>query len=124
MKRLLALAASALVFSACVAHGLSAAGSAALSQTVEAAAEGTALGLGAAAVSRLSGGCFASCLPGTVCNPKTGYCDELPCRGRCGGNERCDTSGVFPKCVSEVPDLQIEGLGDAPVRAGPESPAP
>lgn len=78
------------------------------------AALNLAVGVGAAAVSRAGGGCYASCPTGTTCNPKTGLCDTLPCHGRCGPNERCDTSSAFERCVRDAPDLWIQGSGLEP----------
>lgn len=63
------------------------------------AAVNTAFALGASAVSRASGGCFAACTEGTTCNPKTGYCDAIPCGGRCKSNEHCESSGPVERCV-------------------------
>ncbi len=45
--------------------------------TVPAAALNTAIAVGAAAQERASGGCFAICTNGTVCNGKTGYCEPV-----------------------------------------------
>jgi hypothetical protein len=39
-------------------------------------AEGAALGVSGAVVSRAMGGCFATCLPGTVCNTANGLCER------------------------------------------------
>ena len=64
------------------------------------AAVGTALGLAGAGISRASGGCYASCPPGTTCNARTGMCDELPCRDRCNANQVCDLDRAVPTCVS------------------------
>lgn len=47
------------------------------------AAVGAAVGVAGAAVSRATGGCYANCQDGTVCNPNTGLCDrtyEVPLR--------------------------------------------
>ncbi len=102
----------------CVGHG--AAGANASAQVANAAI-GTALGLTAAGVSRASGGCYASCPVGTTCNEKTGYCEELPCRGQCGPNEVCETSGhAVPTCVSaKMPELKI-GRTQEPERVTPQ----
>ncbi len=68
-----------------------------------------ALAAGMSVKRRLEGGCYVACLRGTVCNEKTGLCDTLPCRGVCRKNERCDETGVLPKCVPDPGiDLQIE----------------
>ncbi len=64
---------------------------------------GTALALGASAASRASGQCYAACPTGTSCNPKTGFCDELPCRGRCPEGAYCDESDRIPHCVRLKP---------------------
>jgi hypothetical protein len=69
----------------------------------------TSLAVGASAAQRASGGCYANCPPGTVCNPGTGLCDTQPCHNRCSAEETCDTTGPFPNCVARKPvDLQIE----------------
>jgi hypothetical protein len=64
--------------------------------TVPSAALNSAIAVGAAAARRSAGGCYADCVGGTVCNPKTGYCekpiavcvgseaDTLPCAGQAG----------------------------------------
>jgi hypothetical protein len=57
-------------------------------------------GLAASAVSRSQGGCYASCVPGTTCNKKTGYCDPLPCRGECLPHEQCVQEGLTSRCTS------------------------
>jgi hypothetical protein len=74
------------------------------------AALGTAAAAGASAAQRTAGGCYSTCLPGTVCNPKTGLCDELPCRDRCTSEQYCDTTGPFPRCVSQKVDLKLDSL--------------
>ena len=67
--------------------------------TLLGAASITSLALGAAAVSRASGGCVAICTNGTVCNEKTGLCRVLPCRGQCDADEHCEDSFTGSKCV-------------------------
>jgi hypothetical protein len=79
------------------------------STTVAGAAMTTALAGTVAGVRRAEGDCYTACNPGTVCNRKTGTCDALPCRGACMQWERCDESGVFPRCVrSTAPDMTLE----------------
>jgi len=69
----------------------------------------TAIAVGASAVSRSQGDCYASCTNGTTCNHATGLCDPLPCHGLCAGNESCDQSGAVERCVPEVSsDLRTE----------------
>lgn len=60
--------------------------------TVPSAAINGALALGASAIQRSSGGCYAVCTHGTVCNPATGYCErgaELRCTGEDIGSALC-----------------------------------
>jgi hypothetical protein len=61
--------------------------------TLPAAALNTGLALGASAAQRSAGGCYASCVGGTVCNPRTGYCESptapLVCQEQPGGGLRC-----------------------------------
>ncbi len=59
----------------------------------------TGLALGASAASRASGGCYAVCTNGTTCNPRTGWCEALPCRGRCSPDEHCEQTFAESKCV-------------------------
>jgi hypothetical protein len=67
--------------------------------TMAGAAVMTAAGLGAAAASRASGGCIAVCTNGTACNPRTGYCEVLPCRGQCSATEHCEQTFAESKCM-------------------------
>lgn len=78
------------------------------------------------AARRANGECFTACPVGTVCNQRTGACDELPCRGRCGFNEVCDTSTAFHRCVpGNGTQLKLEAGASAPSRSGaPPSDAP
>ena len=87
----------AVVLSLCGCVG-GAAGGAALN-----AALNTGVALGASAVSRSQGGCYAACPAGTTCNKATGYCDPLPCRGECGPFEECIEDKLFYRCVARSP---------------------
>lgn len=62
----------------------------------------TAIGVGAAAVRRAHGECYTPCTPGTACNPETGMCDTLPCRGTCAFNEKCLSTYKGDSCVPAV----------------------
>lgn len=68
-------------------------------QTLAGATSITALALSSAVVERGTGGCVAICTDGTSCNTKTGLCEELPCRGRCGQGEHCEQTFAESKCV-------------------------
>lgn len=59
----------------------------------------TAAAIGVAAAERSAGGCIAICTNGTVCNSKTGLCEPLPCRGRCGEGEHCEETFAESKCI-------------------------
>ncbi len=51
--------------------------------TIPSAAINTALAVGASAVQRSAGGCYAQCVGGTICNAATGFCERpgLVCLG-------------------------------------------
>ncbi len=90
--------------------------------TMAGAASMTTLAVGAAAVSKASGGCIAICTNGTACNPKSGLCDPLPCRGECGSDEHCEQNFTGSKCVAG----SIGVAASAPRQSGtvPLAPAP
>jgi hypothetical protein len=60
----------------------------------------TTIAVAASGVSRSQGGCYASCPPGTSCDPSTGYCVSLPCRGQCKAHEQCVEDGLKSRCVA------------------------
>lgn len=63
----------------------------------------TASAVGAAFASRAAGGCIAMCTNGTVCNTKSGLCDDMPCRGLCDANQHCEQVFTESKCVPGAP---------------------
>lgn len=63
----------------------------------------TGIALGASAISRSQGGCYAACPVGTTCNETTGYCDPLPCRGECAPFEQCIEEKLVYHCVARTP---------------------
>ncbi len=70
--------------------------------TVPSAAINSALAAGASAAQVSSGGCYAVCAYGTVCNPKTGFCERdtaAPCVA--GG-------AADPRCAAPVPVFGVE----------------
>lgn len=77
-----------------------------------------ALGVGAAAKSRSEGGCFTPCVKGTACNKKTGFCDELPCRGECSAHQRCDKSGIVDRCVDDGSSFDVRAVSQRPDGGG------
>src|SRR5260370_9119271 len=98
------------------------------------AAAAAIVGVAASGISRASGGCYASCPPGTFCNSRSGLCDELPCRGLCNPDEHCELTAASSRCVSGRigPDIEIGSQGqstpplprsDPPTSAG-EKPSP
>jgi hypothetical protein len=45
-----------------------------------------------------------------TCNLNTGFCDTLPCHGRCSEDEHCDTHGLFDRYLpgkEGAPDIEI-----------------
>ena len=58
-------------------------------------------------ISRATGGCYAGCPAGTVCNSVNGLCEVLPCRGLCSDDQDCDESGIVAKCVRKKADITI-----------------
>jgi hypothetical protein len=111
--------------------------------TAQAAAIDTGLALGVSAMERAAGGCYAVCTNGTVCNPRTGWCEkgEVPppgagevCQQEPGGGLRCmplDVSSISreetPAGRAAAPAATI-GVSPATGRAPPPpaeaSPAP
>lgn len=77
-------------------------GCGASNQDVFGAVANTALGVTAAGVSRANGGCYAVCTNGTACNPNTGYCEALPCRGECRTDEYCANTPDGEMCRPTV----------------------
>jgi hypothetical protein len=111
MRALVAI--SLLVLTTCAGANTAAIGNAALN---------SAVAIGASAVQRASGGCYSACVPGTTCNPRTGMCDPLPCRGECMANEECvGHPGPFEHCERKVSTpLQIDiKLGEPKKDAAP-----
>ena len=67
--------------------------------TAESAVINSALGLGAAVQQRSAGGCFAECVHGTFCNPRTGLCERSPC-GTCPPGEVCVAADDGWRCAT------------------------
>jgi hypothetical protein len=98
------------------------------------AAMNTGIALGASAISRSQGGCYAVCPVGTTCNETTGYCDPLPCRGECDPFEQCIEDKLVYRCVARTPDNgdlivnparnSSEPRTDAPRNDAPRADAP
>jgi hypothetical protein len=70
------------------------------SGAVAAAAINTTIAAAASGVSRSQGGCYAACPTGTTCDPNTGYCVTLPCRGRCKPHEQCVEDTFKSQCIA------------------------
>ncbi len=67
------------------------------------AAINTAIAGTVSGVRRANGECFTICNPGSACNHATGMCDPLPCGGRCNFDEKCESTYLGDKCVSNKP---------------------
>ena len=87
--------------------------------TVPSALANTALALGAAAESRASGGCVAQCVGGTVCNPRTGWCEPLAqvCVGAEADTPACQQQR--PTVSTSRPVQTAPGLGTSPLGISP-----
>lgn len=98
------------------------------------AAATTAVALGAAAGSRMLGGCYAICQQGEACNPHNGLCETMPCRGNCAAGSRCEQDSSGERCVdaaisatkkgqssesSALPAVQIGNKPPVPAAARP-----
>jgi hypothetical protein len=75
----------------CVSGGSGDVASAVINTTIAVAASG---------VSRSQGGCYAACPTGTTCDPASGYCVSLPCRGQCKAHEQCVEDGLKSQCIA------------------------
>jgi len=71
------------------------------------AAVNSAIAVGVSADRRTDGECYTWCEKGTKCNPKTGMCEPLTCRGECKKGERCDDTAPVPVCVPATSNLVI-----------------
>ena len=87
--------------------------------TVPSALANTALAVGAAAESRAAGGCVAQCVGGTVCNPRTGWCEPLTqvCIGAEAETPACQHQRA-PLSTSQ-PAPPLPGLRGFPVGVSP-----
>jgi len=62
----------------------------------------------ASGISRASGGCWANCPVGTTCNPHSGLCEEIPCRGLCTSDQHCEVTPTGSQCVAgRSPPIEI-----------------
>jgi hypothetical protein len=71
--------------------------------TLAGASTVTAAAVGTSALQRSAGGCYAMCTNGTACNARTGLCENLPCLGRCGPDEHCETTPTEDRCMPGSP---------------------
>ena len=78
---------------------------------------GTAIAATAAGVRRSNGECYTPCTPGNVCNPQSGMCDPIPCRGECRSGEQCEQNALGERCVPAAVSTALEVRRDT-------SPAP
>jgi hypothetical protein len=77
------------------------------------AAINTAAALGAAGYERSQGRCYSNCVPGTTCNEETGYCDPVPCAGRCRPGEICRETADGERC-DPWGEIEMQPTSDAP----------
>lgn len=75
-------------------------GCAASAAAVTNAALTTAVAASVSGARRAQGECFTPCNPGTRCNKETGYCDPLPCGGKCEFDQQCVVTVTGEECRS------------------------
>ena len=89
--------------------------------TIPAAAINTGLALGVAGAQRASGGCYAVCTNGTVCNRRTGLCESASIDQYCepdpAGGVRC-VPVAFPSVGKQQPGAAGAG---SPVGISPST---
>jgi hypothetical protein len=102
--------------------GCAAAGPAATSAALNAGVN-TAVAAGVAGARRSQGECYTPCTPGNACNPKTGYCEPLPCGGGCPIGQACDAAVGSGRCVP-ASDLEVhQATGQTKPTPPPDVPA-
>lgn len=82
----------------------------------------TAAAATASAISRANGGCYASCPPGTRCDPKEGLCEPIPCRDLCSTDEVCEVNAISERCVPKVAGALLNFGGPPRPAAAPTDP--
>lgn len=83
----------------------------------------TAIGAAAAGVRRSNGECYVPCTPGNVCNPQSGLCEPVPCRGECHLGEVCEQTPTGDRCVPEASAAPLQ-LRQSSTTVTPEPTAP
>jgi len=117
--RLAPLAVALLAFTACKSSA---------PYTLPAAGINSALAIGAAAAVRSAGGCYAQCVGGTVCNPRTGFCESpgAICLGTESDPPSCmNRAGTTMGAAATIPGsggemLSPVGISPATGRAPPQ----
>jgi hypothetical protein len=112
-----------------LALGLSACQSSA-PYTIPSAAINTAIAAGASVAQRSAGGCYAQCVGGTVCNPRTGFCESagavcigveaesLACQGRPGATMGATSPGPAGSSPTQLPIGVSPATGTVPPPPG------
>ncbi len=116
-RELLAAALAALAAAACQSSA---------PYTLPAAAINTAIAAGAATAQRASGGCYAVCTNGNVCNPRTGFCEPASSaafRVRPPGEVCVDAPGGGKRCTQIVITSEQKPASAAPAMPVGVSPA-
>ncbi|HQR30841.1 MAG TPA: hypothetical protein PLL32_10555 [Anaeromyxobacteraceae bacterium] len=88
--------------------------------TIPAAAINSAIAVGASAAQRSAGGCYAQCVAGTVCNPRTGFCEQptAVCLGQPSDPPSCLTRpGASMGAAAELPGSS--GQPGSPIGVSP-----
>lgn len=88
--------------------------------TIPSAAINTALAAGVSAAQRSAGGCYAQCVAGTICNPRTGFCEQPAaiCLGQPSDPPSClARSGATMGTATQVPGAA--GVTESPIGISP-----
>ncbi|MBL8921247.1 MAG: hypothetical protein JNJ54_20455 [Myxococcaceae bacterium] len=83
----------------------------------------TAVGAAVAGARRSNGECYVPCTPGNVCNPQSGLCEPLPCRGECRFGEVCEQQPTGDRCVPEASAAPLQ-LRQSSATVTPAAPSP
>jgi hypothetical protein len=81
----------------------------------------TAIGAAAAGVRRSNGECYVPCTPGNVCNPQSGLCAPVPCRGECQLGETCEQTPTGDRCVPAASSAPLQ-VRQSSATVTPEAP--
>jgi hypothetical protein len=98
--------------------------------TLPSAAINTALAAGVSVAQKSAGGCYAQCVGGSICNPRTGFCESpgavcigseaesTACLGRGGSTMGASTTGPTGPAPTALPVGISPATGSVPPPPG------